>query len=115
MIGMTLQYPFSNILTFVEPRACDNLAAVSNGAMARHTPPLSSMNSAIGNIFRLDGKVALVAGGYGGIGEPVCQALAASGAKVAVAGQDAAKAAACAESLTALGTDAWSGSFDACS
>jgi gluconate 5-dehydrogenase len=40
----------------------------------------------------LRGKVALVPGGYGGIGEPVCRALAAEGAKVIVAGRDATKA-----------------------
>ena len=40
----------------------------------------------------LRGKVALVPGGYGGIGAPVCRALAAEGAKVIVAGRDAAKA-----------------------
>ena len=40
----------------------------------------------------LRGKLAFVPGGYGGIGEPVCRALAAEGAKVIVAGRDAAKA-----------------------
>jgi len=40
----------------------------------------------------LRGKVAFVPGGYGGIGAPVCRALAAEGAKVVVAGRDAAKA-----------------------
>jgi gluconate 5-dehydrogenase len=71
------------------------------------------MSFVIDNMFRLDGKVALVTGGYGGIGEPVCRALAGSGAKVAIAGHDAGKAAACAAGLTAEGADAWSGSFDA--
>src|ERR1700733_10433 len=63
----------------------------------------------IDELFRLDGKVALVTGGYGGIGEAVCRALAAAGAQVAVAGHNAEKAAACA---TALGGDAFASCFD---
>ena len=39
--------------------------------------------------FRLDGKVALVTGGTGGIGLPMAQALAKAGARVAVVGRDA--------------------------
>jgi gluconate 5-dehydrogenase len=38
--------------------------------------------------FRLDGRVALVAGGSGGIGVRLCAALAGVGARVAVVGQD---------------------------
>ena len=34
-------------------------------------------------LFRLDGKVALVTGGYGGIGAVICDGLAQAGAKVA--------------------------------
>jgi NAD(P)-dependent dehydrogenase (short-subunit alcohol dehydrogenase family) len=41
----------------------------------------------------LNKKVAFVPGGYGGIGEAVCQALAKAGAKVIVAGRDYGKAA----------------------
>lgn len=37
--------------------------------------------------FRLDGRVALVTGGTGGIGLPLCRALAAAGARVAVVGR----------------------------
>jgi NAD(P)-dependent dehydrogenase (short-subunit alcohol dehydrogenase family) len=50
-------------------------------------------------MIRFDGKVALVTGGYGGIGAPVCRGLADLGAKVAVAGHNADKAKACAESI----------------
>ena len=58
---------------------------------------------AIEQLFRVDGKVALVTGGYGGIGEAVCRGLACSGAKVAIAGHNGARAAACAKSLQAEG------------
>ena len=57
------------------------------------------------------GRVALVAGGYGGIGEACAKALAEQGALTVIAGRDAGKAAAAAQ---ALGTDlAGSVVFDA--
>src|SRR5689334_13613311 len=47
--------------------------------------------------FRLDGRVALVAGGTGGIGLGLARALGALGAAVAIVGRDAGRAeAACA-------------------
>lgn len=45
------------------------------------------------------GKVALVAGGYGGIGEACAKALAGQGATTVIAGRDAGKAAAAALAL----------------
>src|SRR5579862_2971262 len=69
----------------------------------------------IETLFRLDGKVALVTGGYGGIGEAVSRGLACSGAKVAISGHNGAKAAAFAESLKAEGHDAWATAFEAVS
>jgi NAD(P)-dependent dehydrogenase (short-subunit alcohol dehydrogenase family) len=68
--------------------------------------------SSFDQIFRLDGKVALVTGGYGGIGEAVSRGLIAMGARVAVAGHNAEKARACAE---AIGGDAFPIQFDALS
>src|ERR1700687_2275313 len=70
---------------------------------------------AIEKPFRLDGKVALVTGGYGGIGEAVSRGLACSGARVAISGHNAARAAAFAESLKAEGHDAWATAFEAVS
>jgi NAD(P)-dependent dehydrogenase (short-subunit alcohol dehydrogenase family) len=66
-------------------------------------------------LFRLDGKVALVTGGYGGIGEAVCRGLASAGAKIAITGHNGASATACAESLKAEGHDAWATAFEAVS
>jgi NAD(P)-dependent dehydrogenase (short-subunit alcohol dehydrogenase family) len=51
------------------------------------------------DLFRFDGKVALVTGGYGGIGESVSRGLAALGARVAVAGRNDAKAKSCADAI----------------
>jgi gluconate 5-dehydrogenase len=65
--------------------------------------------------FRLDGKVALVTGGYGGIGHPVCRTLVAMGARVAVAGHDAAKVADAVRALGEEGGDAFPAVFDAMS
>ena len=66
-------------------------------------------------LFRLDGKVALVTGGYGGIGEAVCRGLASAGAKIAITGHNGASATACAESLKAEGHEAWATAFEAVS
>ena len=49
----------------------------------------------------LRGKVALVAGGYGGIGEACARALVEQGATTVIAGRDAGKAAAAAAALGA--------------
>jgi NAD(P)-dependent dehydrogenase (short-subunit alcohol dehydrogenase family) len=66
-------------------------------------------------LFRLDGKVALVTGGYGGIGEAVSHGLASLGAKVAVAGHNLEKATACAETLRKQGCGAYAAAFDSVS
>jgi NAD(P)-dependent dehydrogenase (short-subunit alcohol dehydrogenase family) len=69
----------------------------------------------IAGFFRLDEKVALVTGGYGGIGSAVCKGLAAAGARVAVAGRDAEKAKACAKATQDAGGVAEPAVFDALS
>jgi gluconate 5-dehydrogenase len=71
--------------------------------------------TSIDELYRLNGKVALVTGGYGGIGEAVCRGLAAMGAKIAIAGHNGPRAEACAKSLQAEGNDAWATSFEATS
>jgi NAD(P)-dependent dehydrogenase (short-subunit alcohol dehydrogenase family) len=69
----------------------------------------------IEELFRLDDKVALVTGGYGGIGEAVCRGLAAMGAKVAISGHNGERAAALAKQLESEGKSAWSTAFEAIS
>jgi NAD(P)-dependent dehydrogenase (short-subunit alcohol dehydrogenase family) len=64
-------------------------------------------------LFRLDGKVALVTGGYGGIGEAVCREIVAAGGRVAIAGHHEDKARASAEALRKDGGDARPAVFDA--
>ncbi len=65
--------------------------------------------------FGLEGKVALVTGGCGGIGSAVCAGLAAMGAKVAVADRELAQAASQADALKANGAGALGLGFDALS
>jgi gluconate 5-dehydrogenase len=64
------------------------------------------------NLYQLDGKVALVAGGTGGIGSAISEALAAFGATVVVFGRNGAKAEALAAQIEAAGGKAWGASLD---
>lgn len=56
-----------------------------------------------GTLFRVDGKNALVVGGYGGLGGVTSHLLAAAGAAVAIAGRSIDKARAMADELASAG------------
>jgi NAD(P)-dependent dehydrogenase (short-subunit alcohol dehydrogenase family) len=56
--------------------------------------------------FRLDGRVAIVAGGSGGIGLRACEALAGVGANVTVIGRDAGRLAAAQQAIEGAGAEA---------
>ncbi len=58
---------------------------------------------ALATQFDLSNKIAFVPGGYGAIGEAICWALAAQGAKVAVAGPSGEKAVALAGNIGGAG------------
>jgi NAD(P)-dependent dehydrogenase (short-subunit alcohol dehydrogenase family) len=58
---------------------------------------------ALDRLYRLDGRKALVVGGYGGIGDPTTRLLAAQGAAVAVAGRSLDRAEALAKDVAASG------------
>jgi 2-deoxy-D-gluconate 3-dehydrogenase len=57
-------------------------------------------------VFDLEGRVAIVTGGNGGIGLGMARGLAAAGARIVVAARDAAKSRAAVEDLTGRGTEA---------
>jgi 2-deoxy-D-gluconate 3-dehydrogenase len=59
-----------------------------------------------GRVLDLEGRVAVVTGGNGGIGLGMARGLARAGARVAVAGRNAEKSRAAAAELAALGTEA---------
>jgi 2-deoxy-D-gluconate 3-dehydrogenase len=66
-------------------------------------------------LFDLQGKVALVTGGNGGIGFGMARGLAGAGARVVVAARNEAKSSAAVRDLQALGSDAVALTVDVCS
>lgn len=67
----------------------------------------------LSGLFSLKGKVALIPGGYGALGEAICMAFTAHGASVVVAGPKQEKAQALADRLTTEGGTAWGLGLDA--
>jgi NAD(P)-dependent dehydrogenase (short-subunit alcohol dehydrogenase family) len=70
------------------------------------------MGNSAKELFCVDGKVALVTGGYGGIGQAISEGLASLGAKVAITGHNVEKTKACASNLSARGLEAYGCGFD---
>jgi NAD(P)-dependent dehydrogenase (short-subunit alcohol dehydrogenase family) len=62
--------------------------------------------SATNGLFRLDGRRALIVGGYGGIGRVVSELFADAGAALAIAGRSLEKAEAVAEEAKSKGAEA---------
>lgn len=75
----------------------------------------TKLRAEIAGLFDLDGKSALVAGGYGGLGGAISWGLVSRGARVAVAGRSADKASAFAGRLKANGHAALGLAMDATS
>ena len=81
--------------------------------MSDDTPAAIDYARLLAGQASLAGRAAFVPGGYGGIGEAIAWGLALAGARVAVAGRDAAKADALATRLRAAGHDALGVAMDA--
>jgi len=70
------------------------------------------LNQQFDNMFRFDGKVALVPGGCGGIGSAISHGLARLGATVVIADQRESEAEKFAQTLRELGFSAFAFGFD---
>lgn len=68
--------------------------------------PIIDFHSELASAFGLDGKVAYLPGGYGGLGEAIAWSLALAGARVVVSGRSQDKAEALAGSLRDSGHEA---------
>lgn len=64
------------------------------------------------SLFDLNGKVAVVAGGAGGIGSAICKGLASFGARVVICGRTAGKVTTLAKEISSLGGEAWGSELD---
>jgi NAD(P)-dependent dehydrogenase (short-subunit alcohol dehydrogenase family) len=75
--------------------------------------PAVDFQDALPGLFDLHGKVAFVAGGYGGLGEAIAWGLAQRGAKVVVAGRSKSRAEALAAKILNAGHEAVGVAMDA--
>lgn len=71
--------------------------------MTDRIAPIVDFTTALAGLSRLDGKVAFLPGGYGGIGEAIAWGAALAGATIVIAGRDGAKAEELAAALVAAG------------
>lgn len=73
----------------------------------------NGVNKKLKDLFNLSGKVAVVTGGAGFLGEAICEGLAESGANVAIVSRDLAKCRKLADRLTlAYGVKTYAGLLD---
>ncbi len=79
--------------------------------MDRITPQIN-FETELGHLFDLNGQVAYLPGGYGGIGEAIAWGLALRGAKVVISGRSVEKASQLASQLTEAGYEARSVGVD---
>ena len=74
--------------------------------------PSADFKSELSGLFRLDGQVVFIPGGYGGIGEAIAWGAAMAGATVVICGRDAGKAEALAGALSEAGFGANGAAID---
>ncbi len=74
--------------------------------------PSIDFKGELNGLFDLGGKVAFLAGGYGGLGEAIAWGLALHGARVVVAGRSTEKAEALAGRISDAGLEAAGGTID---
>jgi NAD(P)-dependent dehydrogenase (short-subunit alcohol dehydrogenase family) len=77
--------------------------AVKRVAKTTRITPSVDFDHELASLFDLTGKVALLPGGYGGIGEAIAWGLAQRGAKVVLAGRSKSKAETLARNIRAAG------------
>lgn len=75
--------------------------------------PVVDWQKDLPGLFRMDGQVVFMPGGYGGIGEAVAWAMALAGATIVVGGRDLGKAEALAEAFAEAGHTAEGVAIDA--
>ncbi len=78
------------------------------------TPPSMSSAADLAKLFRLDGRIALVTGGTGGLGSALAKGLALAGARVAVGARTQSGVEATAAALRNLGAEAIGVVVDVC-
>ncbi|HKJ63145.1 MAG TPA: SDR family oxidoreductase [Hyphomicrobiales bacterium] len=80
--------------------------------MSEEITPKIDFQKELAGLFRLDGQVHFIPGGYGGIGEAIAWGATMAGATVVIAGRDGSKAAALAAAIKEAGYQADSVAID---
>jgi len=80
--------------------------------MKSHSEAEPTSFDAYRQLYNLEGQVAMVTGGAGGIGSAICEGLAAFGATVVICGRTGERAEAVAAKIQAAGGHAWGAALD---